>query len=210
MNRDFLKQVFSKLENVDEATMKEIIDAIMDENGKGINESKTKIDDLTNQLGLANKEKDEANKLIEEFKKSSQGNEELQGKIGTYENELKALKEENEQLKLDNAIKVELLGAKAKGDDLDYLMFKIKQNNDKLSLTENGELKGFDVEAIKTTYPGNFEVETKKVVDVNNLPKIEDSDNAITKEQFDKMGYSSKVKLKAENPEMYNTLAKKK
>ena len=209
MNRDFLKQVFSKLENVDEATMKEIMDAIMDENGKGINESKSKIDDLTSQLGLATKEKDEANKLIEELKKSNQGNEELQGKIGTYETQLNELKAENEQLKLDNAIKVELLSAKAKGDDLDYLMFKIKQNNDKLSLNENGELKGFDVEEIKTTYPSNFEVETKKVVDVNNLPKIDTGDNTITKEQFEKMGYASKVKLKAENPEMYNTLAKK-
>ena len=209
MNRDFLKQVFSKLENVDEATMKEIMDAIMDENGKGINESKSKIDDLTGQLGLATKERDEANKLIAELKKSNQGNEELQNKIGTYETQLNELKAENEQLKLDNAIKVELLGAKAKGDDLDYLMFKIKQNNDKLSLTENGELKGFDVEEIKTAYPSNFEVETKKVVDVNNLPKIEDGDTSITKEQFEKMGYSSRVKLKEENPEMYNTLAKK-
>ena len=118
MNRDFLKQVFSKLENVDEATMKEIMDAIMDENGKGINESKSKIDDLTSQLGLATKEKDEANKLIAELKKSNQGNEELQGKIGTYETQLNELKAENEQLKLDNAIKVELLSAKAKGDDL--------------------------------------------------------------------------------------------
>lgn len=209
MNRDFLKQVFGKLENVDEAVMKEIIDAIMDENGKGINESKSKIDDLTNQLGLATKEKDEANKLIGELKKSNQGNEELQNKIGTYETQLNELKAENEQLKLDNAIKVELLGAKAKSDDLDYLMFKIKQNNDKLSLTDNGELKGFDVEEIKTTYPSNFEVETKKVVEVNKLPKIEDGDATITKEQFDKMGYSSRVKLREENPEMYNTLAKK-
>ena len=209
MNRDFLKQVFSKLENVDEATMKEIMDAIMDENGKGINESKSKIDDLTSQLGLATKEKDEANKLIEELKKSNQGNEELQGKIGTYENELKALREENEQLKLDNAIKVELLSAKAKGDDLDYLMFKIKSNNDKLSLNENGELKGFDVEEIKTTYPSNFEVETKKVVDVNNLPKIENNDNTITKEQFEKMGYKERTKLFNENPDVYNELNKK-
>ena len=101
MNRDFLKQVFGKLENVDEAVMKEIIDAIMDENGKGINESKSKIDDLTNQLGLATKEKDEANKLIGELKKSNQGNEELQNKIGTYETQLNELKAENEQLKLD-------------------------------------------------------------------------------------------------------------
>lgn len=209
MNRDFLKQVFNKLENVDEAAMKEIIDAIMDENGKGINESKSKIDDLTSQLGLATKEKDEANKLIAELKKSNQGNEELQGKIGTYENELKALKEENEQLKLDNAIKVELLSAKAKGDDLDYLMFKIKQNNEKLSLSENGELKGFDVEEIKTAYPSNFEVETKKVVDVNNLPKIDNGDNTITKEQFEKMGYQEKNKLFNENPDVYNELKNK-
>ena len=209
MNRDFLKQVFSKLENVDEATMKEIMDAIMDENGKGINESKSKIDDLTSQLGLATKEKDEANKLIEELKKSNQGNEELQGKIGTYENQLNELKAENEQLKLDNAIKVELLSAKAKGDDLDYLMFKIKQNNDKLSLTENGELKGFDVEEIKTAYPSNFEVETKKEVDVNKLPKIETGDNAITKEQFDKMGYKERTKLYNENPDVYNELKQK-
>ncbi len=209
MNRDFLKGLFNKLENVDEATMKEIMDAIMDENGKGINESKSKIDDLTSQLGLATKEKDEANKLIEELKKSNQGNEELQGKIGTYETQLNELKAENEQLKLDNAIKVELLSAKAKGDDLDYLMFKIKQNNEKLSLSENGELKGFDVEEIKTAYPSNFEVETKKVVDVNNLPKIDNSDNTITKEQFEKMGYKERTKLYNENPDVYNELTKK-
>lgn len=209
MNRDFLKQVFSKLENVDEAVMKEIMDAIMDENGKGINESKSKIDDLTNQLGLATKEKDEANKLIDELKKSNQGNEELQGKISTYEQEKLELKAEIEQLKLDKAIERELLSAKAKGDDLDYLMFKIKQNNDKLSITENGELKGFDVEEIKTAYPSNFEVETKKVVDVNNLPKIDSNDSSITKEQFEKMGYKERTKLFNENPDVYNELKQK-
>jgi hypothetical protein len=87
-------------------------------------------------------------------------------------------------------------------------MFKIKQNNEKLSLSDNGELKGFDVEEIKTAYPSNFEVETKKVVDVNNLPKIDTSDNTITKEQFNKMGYKERTKLFNENPEMYNELKK--
>jgi len=209
MNRDFLKEVFSKLENVDEATMKEIIDAIMNENGKGINESKSKIDELTQQLGLKTKETEEANKLIEELKKSNQGNEDLQKSISNYETENAKLKAENEQLKLDNAIKVELLNAKAKGDDLDYLMFKIKQNNDKLSLSENGELKGLDVAEIKTAYPSNFEVETKKVVDVNNLPKIETGENTITKEQFEKMGYKERTKLFNDNPEVYNELKNK-
>lgn len=209
MNRDFLKQVFSKLENVDEAVMKEIIDAIMDENGKGINESKSKIDDLTNQLGLATKEKDEANKLIGELKKSSQGNEELQGKISTYETQLNQLKAENEQLKLDNAIKVELLSAKAVSDDLNYLMFQIKERNKDLSLTDDGKIKGLDMEEIKTSFPKNFEVETKKVVDVNNLPKIDNNDNTITKEQFEKMGYQERNKLFNENPDVYNELKNK-
>ena len=207
MNRSFLEELLKVIE--DEASRKDMIDKIMNENGKSINASKTKIDELTEQLGLKTKESDEANKLIGELKKSNQGNEELQGKISTYETQLTQLKQENEELKLENAIKVELLGAKAKSDDLDYLMFKIKQNNDKLTLSEDGKLKGFDVEQVKTTYPSNFETETKKVVDVNNLPKIDESDNSITKEQFDKMGYSSKVKLKQENPEMYNTLVKK-
>ena len=206
MNRSFLEELLKVIE--DETSRKSMIDKIMDENGKSINSSKSKIDELTEQLGIKTKESDEANKLIAELKKSNQGNEELQGKIGTYETQLAQLQAENEQLKLDNAIKVELLGAKAKSDDLDYLMFKIKQTNDKLSLTEKGELKGFNVEEVKTAYPSNFEVESKKKVDVNNLPKIEDNNNTVTKEQFDKMGYSSKVKLKQENPEMYNTLVK--
>lgn len=207
MKREFLEELLKSIE--DETSRKDMIDKIMDENGKTINSSKSKIDELTEQLGLKTKESDEANKLIAELKKSNQGNEELQKSISTYEAENAKLKAENEQLKLDNAIKVELLSAKAKGDDLDYLMFKIKQNNEKLSLTENGELKGFNVEEIKTAYPSNFEVETKKVVDVNNLPKIETGENTVSKEQFEKMGYSSRVKLREENPEMYNTLTKK-
>lgn len=206
MKREFIEELLKSIE--DEASRKDMVDKILNEHGKSVEGNKSKIDELTEQLGLKTKESEEANKLIAELKKSSQGNEELQGKIGNYETELAKLKAENEQLKLDNAIKVELLNAKAKGDDLDYLMFKIKQNNDKLSLTENGELKGFDVEEIKITYPSNFEVESKKVVDVNNLPKIDTGDNTITKEQFDKMGYKERTKLFNENPEMYNELKK--
>lgn len=206
MKREFIEELLKSIE--DETSRKDMVDKILSEHGKSVEGNKSKIDELTEQLGLKTKESEEANKLIGELKKSSQGNEELQGKISNYETELAKLKAENEQLKLDNAIKVELLNAKAKGDDLDYLMFKIKQNNEKLSLSDNGELKGFDVEEIKTAYPSNFEVETKKVVDVNNLPKIDTSDNTITKEQFNKMGYKERTKLFNENPEMYNELKK--
>lgn len=204
MKREFLEELLKSIE--DETSRKDMIDKIMNENGKTINTNKSKIDELTEQLGLKTKESEEANKLIAELKKSNQGNEELQKSISTYEAENAKLKAELEQMKLENAIKVELLNAKAKGDDLDYLMFKIKQNNEELSLAENGEIKGFDLEQIKTAYPSNFEVETKKVVDVNNLPKIETSDNTITKEQFEKMGYKERTKLFNDNPEVYNEL----
>ena len=204
MKRDFLEQLLKSIE--DESSRKNIIDKIMDENGKSINTSKSKIDELTEQLGLKTKENDEATKLIEELKKSSKGNDDLQAKITNYDTEMAQLRAENEQLKIDNAIKVELLGGKAKASDLDYLMFKIKQEHEELKLDENGKIKGFEVSDIKTAYPSNFEVESKKEVDVNNLPKIDGKETSITKEQFDKMGYMEKNKLYQEDPDTYKTL----
>lgn len=147
-----------------------------------------------------------ANELIAELKKSSKGNEDLQAKITNYDTEIAQLKAENEQLKIDNAIKVELLGGQAKASDLDYLMFKIKQEYKDLKLDEDGKIKGFEVSDIKTAYPGNFEVESKKEVDVNNLPSIDGEETTITKEQFDKMGYMEKNKLYQEDPETYKAL----
>lgn len=204
MKREFLEQLLKSIE--DEAGRKDIIDKIMDENGKSINISKTKIDELTEQLGLKTKEHDEATKLIEELKKSSKGNEDLQAKITNYDTEIAQLRAENEQLKIDNAIKVELLSEKAKASDIDYLMFKIKQEHKELKLDENGKIKGFEVNDIKTAYPNNFEVESRKEVDVNNLPKIDEKETSITKEQFDKMSYLEKNKLYQEDLETYKAL----
>ena len=76
---------------------------------------------LTNQHG-------EATKLIEEMKKSSKGNEELQGKITTYESQLGQLQSELQQTKLESAIKVALLSEKAV--DVDYLTFKLKEKGE--------------------------------------------------------------------------------
>ncbi len=74
-------------------------------------------------------------------------------------------------------------------------MFKYKQENNEITLDDNGKIKGFDIEKIKTAYPNNFEVESKKEVDVNNLPNINDKPSTITKEDFNKMGYQEKNKL---------------
>lgn len=166
----------------------------------------TRYSKLKEDYDLLSNTNNEDKKLIAELKKSSKGNEDMQAKFNEHEQTIAQLKAENEQLKIDNAIKVELLGAKAKASDLDYLMFKIKQEHKDLKLDEDGKIKGFEVADIKTAYPSNFEVESKKEVDVNNLPSIDDKETSITKEQFDKMGYMAKNKLYQEDPETYKSL----
>lgn len=168
----------------------------------------TRYSKLKGDFEAKTKEYDESQNLIAELKKASKGNEEMQTKFTEYESKVAELQAENEQLKIENALKVELLGAKAKASDLDYLMFKYKQENNEITLDDNGKIKGFDIEKIKTAYPNNFEVESKKEVDVNNLPNINDKQSTITKEDFQKMGYQERNKLYLEDKELYTELSK--
>lgn len=168
----------------------------------------TRYSKLKGDFEAKTKEYDESQNLINELKKASKGNEEMQTKFTEYESKVAELQAENEQLKIENALKVELLGAKAKASDLDYLMFKYKQENNEITLDDNGKIKGFDIEKIKTAYPNNFEVESKKEVDVNNLPNINDKTSTITKEDFQKMGYQERNKLYMEDKELYTELSK--
>lgn len=145
--------------------------------------------------------------LIAELKKSSKGNEEMQAKFTQYESQVAQLQAENEQLKIDNEIKVELLAEKAKPNDLDYLIFKIKQEHTELSLDDQGKLKGVNIADIKQVYPSNFETASQKQVDVNNLPNI-NNNVSVTKEQFEKMGYKERNELAQKDPDTYKELTK--
>ncbi|MDL2224673.1 hypothetical protein LJC20_00470 [Eubacteriales bacterium OttesenSCG-928-M02] len=139
--------------------------------------------------------------------KAGQGEtQEAQEKLAEYETQIAALTEENETLKLDSAVRVELLSNKAKSGDIDYLMFKIKQDGE-LSFDEKGDLKGLDIEKLKTQYPGNFEESSKREVEVNLLPD-QTKQNRVTKEQFDRMNYMDRVKLQKDDPDLYNELKK--
>ena len=75
-------------------------------------------------------ELEKANGLIAELKKANTGNEELQGKVTTYESEIATLKAENLAIKTDAALKVALFDAGAKASDIDYLIFKAKEKGD--------------------------------------------------------------------------------
>ncbi len=155
------------------------------------------------------KELDEANNLIAELRKSNKSNEGIQTKISEYETTVQNLQAELEQTKLESAIKVELLSAKAV--DVDYLAFKLKEKGE-LALDEDGKIKGWDdkLAGLKTQFPNQFEAAAKKNILENKLPDAgEDPTNrVVTKEEFDKMGYNSRVEFKRTNPEQYSQMMK--
>ena len=161
---------------------------------------KTDHEGVTKQLG-------EANTLIEELKRSNKGNEGLQQKITDYEGQVAKLQAENEQIKLESAIKIELLSSKAL--DVDYLTFKLKEKGE-LALDESGKIKGWDdkLAALKTQFPTQFEGESSKKYQEHKLPDQGGGEDTVTKDTFAKMGYQDRLKLFNTNPEAYAELAK--
>ena len=170
--------------------------------------SKAKHDALQALLDGKTTELDTANGLIAELKKGTKGNEELQGKVTAYETQVSQLQEQLKQTQLESEIKVALLGAKA--TDIDYLTYKLKANGAKLELGEDGHIKGIDdmITGLKTQFPNQFEKAGNPKVEPNPLPKPDDKLDGLTKEEFNKMGYNSRVKLKAEQPELYERMIK--
>lgn len=133
---------------------------------------KGKYDALETQLTSKQTELDTANGLIADLKKNTKGNEDLQGKINTYETQVQQLQAELEKAKLDNAIQLALRDAKAV--DPDYLAFKLREKYkpDELTLDENGKVKGIDdkLAGLKTQFPTQFETTGGKKVIENRLP----------------------------------------
>lgn len=163
---------------------------------------------LKTQHESTQKQLEEAQTLIETLKKSTKGQEDAQQKITAYEAREKELLAELEQTKLESAIKVELLAAKAM--DVDYLAFKLKEKGE-LALDEQGKIKGWDdkLAGLKTQFPTQFEAEGKKNIIENKLPtEGEPGGKTVTKEAFSKMGYNDRVALRQENPELYNQMLK--
>lgn len=171
--------------------------------------SKDKYTSLETDLAGKTTELTKANELIAELKKSAGKDDETQQKITTYETEIADLKKENAELKTENALKFALMAAGAV--DVDYLVFKAKEKGE-IKLTEDGKIKGEDdlITGLKTQHPAMFQVSNdnrqnnRKILE-NNLPNG-DNDKTVTKEQFLKMGFNERMKLKEENPDLFKQL----
>lgn len=170
---------------------------------------KGKYDALNDLLKGKETELNTANDLIAGLKKSEKGNEELQTKITTYEQQIAQLQAQLKQTQIDGEVNVALLAAGVKPEDIDYVTFKLKAKGE-LDLGEDGKIKGIEdkIAALKTQLPAHFTGEAKKNIIENRLPGGDGGDVTVTKEQFLKMGYNDRLKLKQDNEALYKQLAK--
>ena len=215
---DFLKALFGDKP----LTFEELVNAINAHNGNEANKenqikvgnlgtgeytSTAKYKALEDSLAGKQTELDTANGLIAELKKGTKGNEELQGKISGYETQVTELQKQLAETKIKSAVKVALLSEKA--NDVDYLTYKLneklKSEGKTLELDENENIKGWTeiLADLKTQLPAQFATSTQRKIEEQRLPGNQPDRGGVTQEQFDKMGYQSRLKLKQEQPEVY-------
>ena len=172
---------------------------------------KGKYDALQAQFDGKVGELNTANGLIDELKKGTKGNEELQGKITTYEAQVQQLNEQLQETKIKSAIKVALLSEKAL--DVDYLTYKLenklKEDNKKIELDDNDNIKGWNdmLSGLKTQFPTQFETSTSKKIEEHKLEQS-DGKTTYTKGDILKKSYAERMKIYEENPDAYNEIMK--
>ncbi len=155
---------------------------------------KTDYDNLKSQHG-------ESTALIEQMKKDSTDNAELQKQIGEYEKKISTLTKELERAQINSALQLALRDAK--GIDLDYLAFKVKEKGE-LSLDEQGKIKGLDdtIAALKTQFPSQFAQQATVKVNENRLQGSVNN-HTLTRIDIMKMPYAKRQSLFETDPEAY-------
>ena len=159
---------------------------------------------LKGQHDTATAQLKEANDLIATLKKSTEGQEDLQQKVATYEQQIAALQAQLEETQTDADVQMELLAEGVKPDDMDYVMFKLKAKG-KLERGEDGKIKDMadKIAALKTQLPNQFTGESKKTYQELKLPTEQTGGDGITRESLLKKPYAERMKLYSENPEAY-------
>ena len=180
---DLYKQVQAKIDEKNSTETDKLKHVRYTDLSEGKYVSKEKYDSELDKLNTLITGKDteigNANKLIEELKKASKGDEGMQQKISTYETENARLQKELEETNVNSAIKVALLEAHAV--DTDYMTYKIKaaikEKNVELKLDDEGHIKGWDnmLTDLKTQFPAQFTASSgsdggKRIIIENKLP----------------------------------------
>ena len=135
----------------------------------------------------------------------------LQGQITTYQEQIATLTKQLNDQKVDAAMDRILSNAGAKSEALEYLKFQWKRKGE-ISLDDNGEIKGGEdaIAGLKTQEPVHFASATdQRELQPHQLhDRKNDGGNTVTKDEFNKMGYKSRVELREKDPELYAQLTK--
>lgn len=178
-----------------QASMKEnkVYETSLENADERYSKLKTQKDDLKSQL-------DTANTTIEDLKKNNKDNETLQNTIKEHETTIENLKKEAEIKDFNYALDTALKESRCKNTKA----IKALLNMDDIKLNE-GKFEGLkeQINSLKESDSYLFEQEYNQGSKGFNPGS---SSQTITKEDFNKMGYSERVKLYSENRELYNNL----
>lgn len=201
-------QELLKAQGLDDATITKVTNAMKEnkiftssEENLDIRYGKLKTDSENQASQLK-----EAQKLIDEMKKSTTGNEDLQKKVTEYETQVENLSKQLSATKVASALKVALLSEKAK--DIDYLTFKLKEGGE-IELDDKEQIKGWSekIASLKKQFPNQFEASSIKKIDPNKLNK-DGKNDTLTRESILKMPYKDRAQLQQDNPEGYKEAMK--
>lgn len=150
----------------------------------------------------------ESEARIAELLKSAQGTEAIQTELAASKAQAEQLKKELDTTRIEAAVKVGLL--KAKAADIEYMTFKLKEKGE-LKLDENGEISGWEdkISGLKTQFPNQFETNGAKKVEPNKLPIPDGGNNGLTRKELLSKTYKERAELFNENPEAYAEAMKK-
>lgn len=145
---------------------------------------------------------------LESLKKGKVDADAIQQKLSETERLLAESKFREDATKAKYALR-DLL-REAEVSDVDYAEYlvnkKLTEDGKAIELDESEHIKGKDdlISGLKTQSPNLFKkADPGFKVDPNPLPQPNNNGSGVTKEQFNKMGYQSRLKLKQEQPEVY-------
>lgn len=180
----------------------EVIQKIMDENGKDVTSLKAKVDDLTEQIAVKETTITEKNNKIAELEKVD-----VEAiKTAEYERGKTEGSKEIEVFKKQNALDKALQGYKAKDTSILSKMLDMEKVkfNDKFEIVEGLEEQ---INPLKESHDYLFENDNPKPQFTGSITQPA-SNNQITKEVFKKMGYQARNKLYNEDKALYDQLVK--
>lgn len=141
-------------------------------------------------------------------------NKELQDQIKKLQEDNKAAEEAfQEQLaevKMNAAIDSALLKANA----IDADLVKVKLDKDGITLKEDGSVEGLSEQLDSVKKDFGFLFKSENAVRIDGVKPADGSGSAgnaaVTKEEYQKMTYTERLKLKIERPEVYSELTQSK